>query len=88
MDAATGSIYLGYPGVDRHHLIIQNTLGVFPSFLVSWTLTKRSEIAAIYVVHHDRVSRHISPSSYIPRAGTTRSQEFPSDTMRGAAECS
>jgi len=31
MDRATGSIYLGVPGVDRHHLILQNTNSIFPS---------------------------------------------------------
>ena len=31
MDSATGSIHLGDPGVDRHHLIIQNTHCIFPS---------------------------------------------------------
>jgi len=34
MDSATGSIYLGDPGVDRHHRIIRNTHCIFPS---SWT---------------------------------------------------
>jgi hypothetical protein len=28
MDSATGSIYFGDPGVDRHHLIIRNTLNL------------------------------------------------------------
>jgi len=31
MDLATGSIHLGDPGVDRHHLIIQNTDSIVPS---------------------------------------------------------
>ena len=34
MDSATGSIYLGDPGVDRHHRIVRNTHCIFPS---SWT---------------------------------------------------
>jgi len=34
MDWATGSIYLGVPGVDRHHLIIWNTHSINPH---SWS---------------------------------------------------
>jgi len=34
MDSATGSIYLGDLGVDRHHLIIRNTHSIF---LTSWS---------------------------------------------------
>jgi hypothetical protein len=34
MDSATGSIYLGDPRVDRHHLIIRNTHSIF---LSSWS---------------------------------------------------
>jgi len=30
MDSATGSIYLGDPGIDRHHHIIQNTHSIVP----------------------------------------------------------
>jgi hypothetical protein len=33
IDSATVSIYLGYPGVDGHHLVIRNTPSMFPS---SW----------------------------------------------------
>jgi hypothetical protein len=34
MDWATGSMHFEDPGVDRHHLIIQNTSSIFPS---SWS---------------------------------------------------
>jgi len=34
LDSATGSIYLGDRGVDRHHLIIGNTHSIFPR---SWS---------------------------------------------------
>jgi len=34
MDSVTGSIYFGDPGVDRHHLITQNTDSILPSFEV------------------------------------------------------
>jgi len=31
IDSATGSIYLNDPGVDRHYLILKNTLAIFPN---------------------------------------------------------
>jgi len=105
MDSATGSIYLGHPGLDRCHLIIWNTHFIYasswshallPSFQRSMRLSgsscthmKRSSIDAMCVVHHGRVSHHIiSPSSYAHRSRTTHSHKFPSETMRGATECS
>jgi len=39
MDSATGSIYFGDPGVDRHHLVIQNTHSILPSFEVRLKMT-------------------------------------------------
>jgi len=75
MDSARGSTYLWDPGVDRHHLIIQNTHSIFPSSSShalmpsfvdlcnlcgsSRTVVKHSYIHAICVVQHGRGSLHI-----------------------------
>jgi hypothetical protein len=87
----TGSIYLGDPGVDRHHLILSSYNEIHTQSFPTFDLTRYCQDFVDphnCVVPNGRVPYHnFSPSSYAPRARTALSHEFTLDATRGAAVC-
>jgi len=69
MDTVTGSIYLAGPGVDRHHLIIQNTHSIFPS---SWShaflqsIYRSTQFVWFIMTGYPFISSHPLPSLLEP----------------------
>jgi hypothetical protein len=76
IDSATGSIYSGDPGVDRHHLIKRNIHSTFPSLWSHALMPSfRTSTHFVWFIHHGRVSLWMhSPSSNAPRARTALSR--------------
>ena len=87
MDSATWSIYLEVPGVDRHHLIIQNTHSIFPS---SWShallpsIHRSTQFVWFIMARYLFLSSHPHPTHLEPEPPL--SLGFPLHPIRGAVE--